>query len=200
MPNSDPEGQIFLSASNNHGGFFFLHTLWSPAFDFNVGARGGILGINLVQGCRWASSYPPYNCIPKYGKNIPINVYKKRMTRSGRCFYSKGIDPCRKLSTVKYWIINWFLPENSQITWRDKGQVARLSTAGDWMEGYKCIFKMKSWPIDVLMTWKWGLFQRHVCTIQYIGSYTPPPPRGVGVAINELRYYTRWRPPYWKLT
>ena len=93
------------------------------------------------------------------------------MTRSGRCFYSEGIDSCRKLSTVKYWIINWFLPENSQITWRDKGQVVRLSTAGDWMEGYKCIFEMKSWPIDVLMTWKWGLFQRHVCTIQYIGSY-----------------------------
>ena len=24
------------------------------------------------------------------------------------------------------------------------------------MEGYKCIFEMKSWPIDVLMTWKMG--------------------------------------------
>ena len=28
---------IFLSASNSHDGFFFLHTFWSPAFDFNVG-------------------------------------------------------------------------------------------------------------------------------------------------------------------
>ena len=37
MPNSDPEGRIFLSASNNHDRFFFLHTFWSPAFDFNVG-------------------------------------------------------------------------------------------------------------------------------------------------------------------
>ena len=37
MPNSDPAGQIFLSAPINHDGFFFLHTVWSPAFDFNVG-------------------------------------------------------------------------------------------------------------------------------------------------------------------
>ena len=36
MPNSDPEGRIFLSAPNNHDRFFFLHTLWSPAFHFNV--------------------------------------------------------------------------------------------------------------------------------------------------------------------
>ena len=34
--NSDPKGQIFLSAPNNDR-FFFLHTFWSPAFDFNVG-------------------------------------------------------------------------------------------------------------------------------------------------------------------
>ena len=37
MPNSDPEGQIFLSAPNNHDRFFFLHTFRSPAFNFNVG-------------------------------------------------------------------------------------------------------------------------------------------------------------------
>ena len=37
MPNSDPEGQTFLSAPNNHDRFFFLHTFWSPAFDFNGG-------------------------------------------------------------------------------------------------------------------------------------------------------------------
>ena len=37
MPNSDPAGRIFLSAPNNHDRFFFLHTLWSPAFDFNIG-------------------------------------------------------------------------------------------------------------------------------------------------------------------
>ena len=37
MPNSDPEGQSFLYAPNNHDRFFFLHTFWSPAFDFNVG-------------------------------------------------------------------------------------------------------------------------------------------------------------------
>ena len=37
MPNSDPEGQIFLSAPNSHDRFFFLHTFLSPAFDFNIG-------------------------------------------------------------------------------------------------------------------------------------------------------------------
>ena len=36
MPNSDPEGWIFLSAPNNHDGFFFLHTFSSPAFDFKA--------------------------------------------------------------------------------------------------------------------------------------------------------------------
>ena len=36
MPNSDPEGRIFLSAPNSHDRLFFLHTLWSPAFDFYV--------------------------------------------------------------------------------------------------------------------------------------------------------------------
>ena len=111
------------------------------------------------------------------------------MTRSGPCFYSEGIDSCRKLSTVKYWIINWFLSENSQVTQRDKGQMARLSTARDWMEGYKCIFEMKSWPINVLMTWKWGLFQRHVCTIQYIGSYPPPPPGGTTDDVATIPFH-----------
>ena len=37
MPNSDPEGRIFLSAPNSHDRFFFLHTFLSPAFYFNVG-------------------------------------------------------------------------------------------------------------------------------------------------------------------
>ena len=50
------------------------------------------------------------------------------------------------VATVKYWIINWFLSGNKKII---KGQVVRLSTAGDWTEGYKCILEMKSWPIDV---------------------------------------------------
>ena len=37
MPNSDPEGRIFISAPNNHDRFFFLNTFWSPVFYFNVG-------------------------------------------------------------------------------------------------------------------------------------------------------------------
>ena len=53
------------------------------------------------------------------------------------------------IATVKYWIINWFLSGNKKIIWNDKGQVVRLSTAGDWIEGYNCILEKKSWPIDV---------------------------------------------------
>ena len=37
MPNSDPQGRILLSTPNNHDRFFFLHTFWSPMFDFNAG-------------------------------------------------------------------------------------------------------------------------------------------------------------------
>ena len=37
MPNSDPEGRIFLSAQYTHDRFFLLYTFLSPAFDFNVG-------------------------------------------------------------------------------------------------------------------------------------------------------------------
>ena len=53
------------------------------------------------------------------------------------------------VGTVKYWIINWFYQETHKIIWNDKGQVVILSTAEDWMEGYKCILEMKSWPVDV---------------------------------------------------
>ena len=49
MPNSDPEGQIFLSTPNNHDRFFLLHTFWSPAFDFNI-------GVAINESC-WR---PPY--------------------------------------------------------------------------------------------------------------------------------------------
>ena len=37
MLNSDLEGPIFLSAPNNHDRFFFLHTFWPQAFNFNLG-------------------------------------------------------------------------------------------------------------------------------------------------------------------
>ena len=37
IPNSDPEGQIFISAPNNHESSFFLHTFWSQAFYLNLG-------------------------------------------------------------------------------------------------------------------------------------------------------------------
>ena len=115
------------------------------------GGGGGISGMNLVQVCRWAFSYPPYKCILEYGKSIPINVYTI-MEDNKKCSLFPFKLTClmqKIISTVKCWIINWFLSESNKRTWRDKGQVVRLSTAGDWMEGYKCIFEMKSWPIDV---------------------------------------------------
>ena len=34
-------------------------------------------------------------------------------------------------NTVKYWTVNGLLSENNKISWRDNGQVVRLSTAGD---------------------------------------------------------------------
>ena len=36
MPNSDPEGRIFLSALHTYDRFFFLHSLRVPGSDFNV--------------------------------------------------------------------------------------------------------------------------------------------------------------------
>ena len=56
MPNTDPEGRIFLSAWNNHDRFFFLHAFRSPAFDLYVGhERGRLLyaGVRHIEGrCR----------------------------------------------------------------------------------------------------------------------------------------------------
>ena len=53
------------------------------------------------------------------------------------------------VNTVKYWIINWYLSVNNKLTLRDKSPDVRLSTAGDYMVGYKCILEKKSWPIDI---------------------------------------------------
>ena len=46
MPNSDPEGQIFLSTPKNHDRFFFSHTFWFPAFDFNI-------AVAILNESRW---------------------------------------------------------------------------------------------------------------------------------------------------
>ena len=75
------------------------------------------------------------------------------------------------ITTVKYWIINWFLSWNKKIIWNDKGQMVRLSTAGDWMEGYKSILEKKSWPTDVQITWEKGV----IPAAQTIGSYPREP-------------------------
>ena len=54
------------------------------------------------------------------------------------------------------------------------GQAVRFSTAGDWMEGYKCVFEMKSWPIDVKVTWKMGAIP--AARLYYTKYKLHPPP------------------------
>ena len=58
MPNSDTEGHIFISPSNNHDRFFFLHTFWSPAFDFNVGVP-----INELHSCKLTSAILKFDIV-----------------------------------------------------------------------------------------------------------------------------------------
>ena len=68
MPNSDPEGWIFLSLLNNHDRFFFLHTFLPPAFDFTTGVTineshsymltSAILKVDVV--CDIAMASTPY--------------------------------------------------------------------------------------------------------------------------------------------
>ena len=67
MPNSDPEGHIFLSAPNNHDRFFILHTFHSPAFDFNVGVaiyKSRCLGLTyaklMSKRLSYLTLYPTY--------------------------------------------------------------------------------------------------------------------------------------------
>ena len=53
MPESDPEEQIFLSIPNNNDRFFFLHILWSPAFDFNVGVEIIAPKLEMMNSKNW---------------------------------------------------------------------------------------------------------------------------------------------------
>ena len=41
----------FLSAPNNHDRFFFMHTFWSPAFDFNIR-----VAFKESRSCMWMSA------------------------------------------------------------------------------------------------------------------------------------------------
>ena len=70
--------------------------------------RGGISGTNLVQMCRWASSYPPYKCILEYGKSIPINVYTIIGDNNKYSLFPLRLGSFMQTLTnsVKYWIIN----------------------------------------------------------------------------------------------
>ena len=84
MPNSDPEGPIFLSAPNNHDRFFFLRTFWSPAFDFSVG-----VAINK------SHSYTLMSAILKVAVICDVAVtstHSVLTTELGDLLYSKCID------------------------------------------------------------------------------------------------------------
>ena len=84
MPNSDSEGPIFLSAPSNHDRFFFLHTFWSPAFDFNVEVtinEFAILKVDVVWDVAMASNpsiltiatWPPVQ--PMYWQHVLLFVF-----------------------------------------------------------------------------------------------------------------------------
>ena len=68
MLNSDPEGRIFLSALNNHDRFFFLHILWSSAFDLNIWVA--------IKQSRW---HPPYWKLTSY-----VTSQWRQLTASSR--------------------------------------------------------------------------------------------------------------------
>ena len=144
-----------------------------------VQGRGGVVS----QAWIW------YRCAAGPPHTHPINVcsnmekvylymYKPslRITSVVHCFHLDRIISCRKPSIVIYWNINWFLSESNKITWRDKGQVVRFSTAGEWMEGYKCISEMKSWSIDVQITRKMGAIPAARLYHTKYREFPPPPP------------------------
>ena len=71
MQYSDPEGQIFLSAPNNHDRFFFWHIFWSPAFDFNV-------GVAINKSC----SYTLTSAILKVEIDVNVSTSQWRQRRN----------------------------------------------------------------------------------------------------------------------
>ena len=95
-PNSDPEGRIFLSAPNNHDRFFFLHTFWSPAFEFNVGSAinespsytltSAILKVDVIMTSTPNGStvtWPPIQ--PMYWQHVLLFVFIYPMCRISVC-------------------------------------------------------------------------------------------------------------------
>ena len=104
MPNSDPEGRMFLSAPNNYDRLFFLHTFWSPAFDFNVGVA--------INDSRWRPpfwkwrriwrriddkvTWPPIQ--PMYSQHVLLFVFISPEPKAHRWAYSI----CRHTSSVRH--------------------------------------------------------------------------------------------------
>ena len=126
---------------------FVSHFLWHSLCSFK--------GVSWAWTWYRCAARPPHthpiNVYWNMEKSIPINIYTIIGDNNKYSLFPFRLGSFMQtiITSVKYWIINFFLSENNTITWRDKSQVVRLSTAGDWMEGYKCILEMKSWPIDV---------------------------------------------------
>ena len=94
-----------------------------------VGGGGGISGMNLVQMCRWASSYPPYKCILEYGKSIPINVYTIIGDNNKYSLFPLRLGSFVQTNHQFSQLLDYkliFIRKQ-----QDKNQVVRLSTAGD---------------------------------------------------------------------
>ena len=99
MPNRDTEGWIFLSAPSNHDRFFFLHTFWPPAFDFNAGFATMTSTPNILTLCDLLHN----QCIDKTCYSIfiyptsRIRVCKIRFVRTGKnhrkpCLVCKNVE------------------------------------------------------------------------------------------------------------
>ena len=102
MPNSDPEGRIFLSATNNHDRFFLLHTFWPPTFDF-------YLGVTINESCSYTltSAILTVNVIYDVTMTSTSNVLTTELHDlynqciDNTCWYSIFIYPTGRIRVCK---------------------------------------------------------------------------------------------------
>ena len=103
MPNSDPEGRIFLSTPNNYDRFLFLCTFRSPAFDFNIVVAmnesccftltSAILKVDVV--CVVIRFYPSHGS--DMGMYSKIRFVSTGENRGKPCLVYKNICSSRKI-------------------------------------------------------------------------------------------------------
>ena len=99
MPNSDPKGQIFLSAQNNHDKFFFLHTFWSLAFDFNVGVAINELRSYMLTSALLKIDVTMTSTPTILMTELPGLLYNQCI--DDMCCYSFFIYPTRRIRVTK---------------------------------------------------------------------------------------------------